>query len=92
MVLKSGPTRTVGQKNHSITPHRLTYFSLELGWLGGGWESDQRNWDPIFLLNVGEPNGECEESPSGVFWRKWSLGTPVLDCNKWSAQLPFGSL
>jgi len=62
------------------------------GWLGWGWESGgDQQFDPMFLLNVGEPTGLCVEKPNapGVFSRDWTKGTPVLDCNTWSAKLPF---
>jgi hypothetical protein len=58
-------------------------------WLGWGWESDQRNWLPIFQLDAGQPTGACVEGPTGVFTRTWSRGTATLDCNKWVADLPF---
>lgn len=59
------------------------------GWLGWGWESDARNWNDVFNLNVGEPEGICEEKESGIFTRVWSMGTVELNCNDWSAVLPF---
>jgi len=62
------------------------------GWIGWGWESDNKDWDPIFRLQVGEPMGLCQESPTGVFSRTWSEGTAVLNCNSWKATLPFASL
>jgi len=59
------------------------------GWLGYGWESDNRDWHPLFNLDVGEPLGLCEEVSSGVFTRGWTKGTAKLDCNQWNATLPF---
>ena len=56
------------------------------------WESDDRDWNDIFYLQAGEPQGLCKEGPSGVFSREWSEGTAVLDCNKWTASLPFAAL
>jgi hypothetical protein len=65
-------------------------------YLGWGWESDDRNWNDIFYLQVGAPltggAGLCAEGPSGVFMRAYSAGTAMLDCNAWSAKLPFPSL
>ena len=62
------------------------------GWIGFGWESDDRNWNDIFLLQAGEPMGLCSEAPPGVFSRPWTLGTASLDCNSWTASLPFAPL
>ena len=91
------------------------------GWIGFGWESDDRNWNDLFYLQVrrgpgiflrkwdvgqvgnragtdpfylqaGEPTGLCTEGPTGVFSRNWTLGTASLDCNSWTASLPFPSL
>jgi hypothetical protein len=64
----------------------------ELAWLGNGWESDDVLWDPIYLLHPGVPEAGCEENTPGVFSRKWSNGEARLDCNAWSAELPFPSL
>ena len=36
--------------------------------------------------------GLCEESAPNVFTRKWSKGDASLDCNTYTAGLPFGSL
>ena len=50
------------------------------------------SWSPLFSLDVGEPadGALCVEAPAGVFSRAWTKGTPQLDCNAWTAQLPFG--
>lgn len=87
-------------------------------WIGFGWESDDRNWNDLFYLQVrwwrrgcegvgvglhrsshcsscsqaGEPTGLCAEGPTGVFSRPWTLGTASLDCNTWTASLPFSPL
>lgn len=63
-----------------------------IGFLGFGWYSNDANWDPLFLLQVGTPAGLCIEGPSGVFSRAWSAGTATLDCNSWTADLPFQAL
>lgn len=34
----------------------------------------------IFQLDVGVPLQRCQESPPGVFSRKWSKGKAVVDC------------
>jgi len=63
------------------------------GWLGWGWESDQKNWLPIFNVQFGVPIGTCTEGPPQVFSRKWSEMTVTLDCNTWQASvaLPEGN-
>lgn len=62
------------------------------GYLGWGWYSNDKNWDPAFLLQPGTPEGLCKEGPPGVFSRKWSAGMVALDCNTWVADLPFPAL
>eukprot|EP01087_Luapelamoeba_hula_P003456 TRINITY_DN1325_c0_g1_i1.p1 TRINITY_DN1325_c0_g1~~TRINITY_DN1325_c0_g1_i1.p1 ORF type:complete len:414 (+),score=35.17 TRINITY_DN1325_c0_g1_i1:113-1354(+) len=61
-------------------------------WLGWGWESDTRQWNPISLLQPGTPSGLCVEKTNGVFTRQWSNGIASLDCNNWTARLPFPRL
>lgn len=58
-------------------------------WLGWGWESDQKDWSPLFNMDVGHPVGTCFEESAGVFSRSWSNGIAKLDCNSWTASLPF---
>ena len=38
---------------------------------------------------AGVPTGLCAEGPAGVFSRVWSAGTAALDCNGFTADLPF---
>jgi hypothetical protein len=59
------------------------------GYLGWGWYSNDGNWDDVFLLQAGTPTGLCAEGPAGVFSRAWSAGTAALDCNGFTADLPF---
>ena len=61
-------------------------------YIGWGWESDDNQWNDIFYLQVGDAAGLCTESPSGVFSRTYSMGTASLDCNQWTASLPFDAL
>ncbi len=61
-------------------------------YLGFGWESDDRNWNDLFYLQVGTPTTLCAEGPAGVFSRVYTEGTATLDCNSWTAMLPFPSL
>ena len=56
--------------------------------LGTGWEGGAAPWDPIYLLQVGEPTGNCAQTSSGVFSRPWTYGTVTLDCNAWTASIP----
>ena len=65
-----------------------THFEL----VPAGWESDDALWNDAYLLQPGMPQGVCQAHTPGVFSRAWSAGTAVLDCNTWSAQLPFPSL
>ena len=62
------------------------------GYLGFGWYSNDADWDERFLLQAGTPVGLCAEGPAGVFSRRWTAGTATLDCNTWTAGLPFPSL
>ena len=43
----------------------------------------------MFLLQAGEPLGLCTQPSPGVFKRVWSLGVASLDCNAYTADLPF---
>ena len=61
-------------------------------YLGYAWESSDANFSQLFYLAVGEPAGLCAEGPPGVFQRPWSAGVPRLDCNTFSAELPFAAL
>ena len=57
-------------------------------YLGYGWESDQRQWNKLFLMQVGEPKGECGSTSEGVFVREWTYGNVTLDCGTWQAVVP----
>eukprot|EP00040_Diaphanoeca_grandis_P039805 m.5018 g.5018 ORF g.5018 m.5018 type:complete len:391 (-) comp3944_c0_seq1:269-1441(-) len=50
------------------------------------------NWHPLFATDVGEPLGLCSETAKNVFRRVWSKGVASLDCNTYTADLPFSSL
>lgn len=76
--------------NQSVASFLIT--RPPIAFLGFSWESDDRDWDPSFLLQAGEPQGLCVEGPDGVFSRKWTLGTAALDCNTFTASLPFEAL
>ncbi len=55
--------------------------------LGSRWQD--ASWSPMFELDAGEPAGLCAEGPAGVFSRAWSRGVAAIDCNSFSASLPF---
>ena len=38
-----------------------------IAYLGFGFESDMRQWHPIFLTQVGEPSGLCSQIKPGVY-------------------------
>ena len=63
-----------------------------LGFLGTSYHLDDTDWSPLFAMDAGVPHSVCTEAPAGVFSRKWSQGTAVLDCNTYTADLPFGLL
>jgi hypothetical protein len=63
-----------------------------IAFFGWGWESDDRMWHDIFLLQVGTPTGTCQSNGHGVYTRDFTKGTAKLDCNTWQANLPFPSL
>ena len=58
-------------------------------WLGYGanyvWPP---TWNDAFLLDVGEPVGECAQTAPGVFEREWTFGTATMDCNSYTATVP----
>lgn len=61
-------------------------------YLGFAWESSDANFSSLFYLQPGTPTSLCSEGPPGVFSRSWTAGLAALDCNRWVASLPFGSL
>jgi len=64
-----------------------------IAFVGDGFPTDA-SWSPLFALDVGEPaaGALCVEAPAGVFSRAWTKGVPSLDCNTWTAELPFAPL
>ena len=76
-----------GNANQSVAAFLIT--RPPYGFLGWGWQSGDEKWDDIFYLQAGEPLGLCQETAPGVFSREWSLGTATLDCNSYTASLPF---
>lgn len=77
--------RPPGNLNQSLAAFLVS--RPPVAFFGSRWQDDQ--WSELFDLDVGEPTGVCVESPAGVFSRQWSRGTASLDCNTWSASLPF---
>ena len=61
-----------------------------IAFLGSRWQDNM--WSPLFNMDVGLPLGLCNESLPGVFQRPWTHGVAVLDCNTWTATLPFPML
>ena len=77
--------------NQSIAAFLITRPPIAL--VGDRFPTDA-SWSPLFALDVGEPAGGalCVEAPAGVFTRAWTKGVPALDCNTWTATLPFAAL
>lgn len=65
-----------------------------IGFIGWGWESDDRKWpaNNILLKQPGVPKGVCVKEGNGKYSREWSNGKATLDCATWTAGLPFPSL
>ena len=61
-----------------------------VGFVGSRWQDDM--WSPLMNLDVGEPTTLCAETAPGVFARTWTRGVAALDCNTWTAELPFDLL
>lgn len=76
----------VANVNQSIAAFLVT--RPPIGFIGFGWESDQRNWRPEFLWQVGEPQGECFQASPTLFTRAWSYGNASLDCASFTATIP----
>jgi hypothetical protein len=74
-----------GDLNQTIAAFLVT--RPPVAFLGSRWQDAA--WEPLFDLDVGEPLGLCEETSPGVFTRAWSEGVASLDCNTWTATLPF---
>jgi len=65
-----------------------------IGFIGWGWESGDSKWpsSDVFLLKPGEPQGLCKQEQPGIYSRQWSKGKVVLNCNEWTASLPFSHI
>jgi hypothetical protein len=79
--------------NSSIANQSVAAFLITRGpnsYLGYGWLNFNRypKWDPIFLLDVGVPQGNCVETSYGVWSRAWTHGDVTLDCNTFKASIP----
>ena len=88
-----------GWRENSTTPlyHNQTLAAFlvvrpPLGFLGTSYGLDDSSWNPLFAMDVGVPTGTCVEAPKAVFSRQWSKGTAALDCNTYTARLPFDLL
>ena len=77
----------------NATNQSLAYFLTTRGpisYVGWGWESDQRQWIPEFLWDVGVPLGDCSQVAPNVFSRAWTYGNATLDCNTFEGIVPVG--
>jgi hypothetical protein len=81
----SGRGAEVGALNESIAAFLISRPPVAL--FGSRWQD--ADWSPLFELDVGEPEGLCEESAPGVFSRVWSKGVATLNCTSWTSDLPF---
>jgi|EP01047_Picozoa_sp_COSAG01_P062991 hypothetical protein len=63
-----------------------------LGFIGTSYALNDANYNRLFAMDVGVPRGNCAEGPAGVFSRHWSKGVAALDCNSYTARLPFDLL
>ena len=83
--------------NSSIANQSVAAFLITRGpnsYLGYPWENFNYfpKWDPIFLLDVGEPTGDCVEISNGLWSRAWTYGDVTLDCNTFHASIPHSGL
>lgn len=83
-------TQTCDTKNFNQSLASFLITRPPIGFFGFGWESDQRDWRPEFLWNVGVPTSNCSVVSSGVYARSWTYGTVTLNCNTWTASIPLG--
>ena len=67
-----------------------------VAYLGWGYPDGSDDYTDMFRLQVGEPvsgpSGVCQELNDGVFTREYSAGVATLDCNSYTATLPFEKL
>lgn len=59
-----------------------------VAYLGWGWESDQHEWNSLFLLDVGKPLAPMENPSPNIFTRMWTYGQVHLNCTSWTATVP----
>ena len=82
--------------NTTVTNHEqiLAAFLVTRGPYAvlGNYFMHDEDFDPLFALDVGTPQELCQEKSSNVFSRRWSQGTAQLDCNDYTASLPFNFL
>ena len=90
------PAGTNLYHNQTIAAFLVTRPAL--AFIGTSYYLNDANWNPLFAMDVGEPLEGCVEAhaagntPTGVFSRKWTKGTVALDCNTYTASMPFESL
>ena len=81
-------TQSIDKSNFNQSLASFLITRPPIGFFGFGWESDQRDWMPEFLWDVGTPSNQCTETSVGVFSRTWTYGVSTLDCNQWKAVIP----
>lgn len=61
-----------------------------VAYVGYGWNGGPLPpFDPLWDLDVGQPQGLCTQPSPGVFTRVWSNGVATLDCVHWQGLLDF---
>lgn len=81
---------STGTANQTLAAFLIT--RPPIAFIGG--RLDDHDWHPLFDLDVGEPLKQqalCQEISRGVFSRHWTKGIARLDCNTFTAELPFSS-
>ncbi len=58
-------------------------------WLGPPFPSHSFTFHRETYADVGTPLGLCQQDQAQVYYRNFTKGSAVLDCNTWTAQLNF---
>ena len=72
--------------NRSLVNESIASFLIvrpAFAWLGTTDQNDP--WRDEYLLDVGEPVGNCTQSSPGVFERLWSYGIVRMNCTSYKA-------
>ena len=78
--------------HHTQTLAAFLIVRSPLAFVGTSYLLTDSIWNPLFGMDVGVPQGLCQEKSARVFSRVWSKGTVMLDCNLYTAKLPFSLL